>query len=183
MELIVVITILAILGTIGFLSVGGYSSRARDSDRLADVANISKSLDLSIVTAGSYPIPDNSFSVTYSGAAVWNQGIIGPTVLQVFRSSIAGGGLNKKLVDPLRGTDYVYSEVAEGNAYQIKADYEGDVLAIKNPLFETAYAAPGNPTIAYVRGNYGGVAAKVSSGTTLYVLAIPSIVTNTGTTV
>lgn len=81
-ELIVVITILAILGTIGFLSVGGYSSRARDTDRLADVGNISKSLDLSIVTAGSYPAPDNSFAVTYSGSTVWNQGIVGSTVLQ-----------------------------------------------------------------------------------------------------
>ncbi|MDD2745812.1 MAG: prepilin-type N-terminal cleavage/methylation domain-containing protein, partial [Candidatus Gracilibacteria bacterium] len=37
-ELIVVITILAILGTIGFLSIGGYSSKARDSARISDVA-------------------------------------------------------------------------------------------------------------------------------------------------
>ena len=65
-ELIVVITILAILGTIGFLSIGGYSSKARDSARIGDVAQISKSLDLSMVTAGSYPAPDNSFAVTYS---------------------------------------------------------------------------------------------------------------------
>lgn len=65
-ELIVVITILAILGTIGFLSIGGYSSKARDSARIGDVANISKSLDVSIITMGNYPVPDNSFAVTYS---------------------------------------------------------------------------------------------------------------------
>lgn len=65
-ELVVVITILAILGTIGFLSVGGYSSRSRDSARLADATSITKSLDVSIITAGNYPTPDNSFSVTYS---------------------------------------------------------------------------------------------------------------------
>jgi len=75
-ELVVVITILAILGTIGFLSVGGYSSRTRDSARVADVAQISKSLDLSIITAGNYPNPDNSFAVTYSGGVVWNQGTV-----------------------------------------------------------------------------------------------------------
>lgn len=75
-ELVVVITILAILGTIGFLSVGGYSSRTRDSARVADVAQVSKSLDLSVITAGSYPNPDNSFSVTYSGGVVWNQGTV-----------------------------------------------------------------------------------------------------------
>lgn len=66
-ELIVVITILAILGTIGFLSIGGYSSRARDSGRLADVTLVTKTLDLGIVTSGSYPTPDNYFTVTYSG--------------------------------------------------------------------------------------------------------------------
>ena len=65
-ELIVVITILAILGTIGFLSIGGYSSRARDSARVTDIAQIQKSLDLSVVTLGDYPTPDNAFGVTYS---------------------------------------------------------------------------------------------------------------------
>ena len=72
-ELIVVITILAILGAIGFLAIGGYSSRARDSARIGDLAQTSKSLDLSLVVSGSYPVPDNSFSVTYLGGAVWNQ--------------------------------------------------------------------------------------------------------------
>lgn len=76
MELVVVITILAILGTIGFLSIGGYSSKARDSARVGDVAQASKSLDLSMVVSGSYPLPDGSFAVTYSGGAVWNQGTI-----------------------------------------------------------------------------------------------------------
>ena len=72
-ELIVVIKILAILGTIGFLSIGGYSSKARDSARIGDTAQISKSLDLSMVTSGNYPAPDNSFAVTFSGGTVWNQ--------------------------------------------------------------------------------------------------------------
>jgi prepilin-type N-terminal cleavage/methylation domain-containing protein len=75
-ELIVVITILAILGTIGFLSIGGYSSRARDSARIGDLAQVSKSLDLSMVVSSSYPAPDGSFAVTYSGGTVWNQGTV-----------------------------------------------------------------------------------------------------------
>lgn len=74
MELVVVIAILAILGTIGFLSIGGYSSKARDSTRVGDMAQLSKSLDLSIVQAGTYPDPDGSFAVTYLGGSVWNQG-------------------------------------------------------------------------------------------------------------
>jgi prepilin-type N-terminal cleavage/methylation domain-containing protein len=45
-ELIVVITILAILWTIAFISLQWYSSQARDSKRLSDVQNIKKSLEL-----------------------------------------------------------------------------------------------------------------------------------------
>ncbi|MDD2745404.1 MAG: prepilin-type N-terminal cleavage/methylation domain-containing protein [Candidatus Gracilibacteria bacterium] len=185
-ELIVVITILAILGTIGFLSIGGYSSKARDSARISDVANLSKSLDVSIVTVGSYPTPDNSFAVTYSGGTIWNQGFISTTVLQALRTSISGGGLSKKPVDPLDNSEYEYSSLAFGKAYQIKAEYEGDLnqtaYQLNTPsLTEEASAAPGAPSIAYIKGNYGGLVAKTVTGSMTYALAIPSIMTNTGT--
>jgi len=65
-ELIVVITILAILGAIGFIALQGFSAGARDSDRLSDLSLTSKSLELYQIRAGSYPAPDASFAVTYS---------------------------------------------------------------------------------------------------------------------
>ncbi|MDD3144850.1 MAG: type II secretion system protein [Candidatus Gracilibacteria bacterium] len=43
-ELIVVITILAILGTIAFISLQGYTSESRDSKRLSDITNILKKI-------------------------------------------------------------------------------------------------------------------------------------------
>ncbi|MDD2745378.1 MAG: prepilin-type N-terminal cleavage/methylation domain-containing protein [Candidatus Gracilibacteria bacterium] len=189
-ELIVVITILAILGTIGFLSIGSYSSRARDSSRLTDTANISKSLDLSIITRGTYPNPDTFFSVTYSGGTIWKQGKVGATVLQAMRSSISGGGLNKKPVDPLDKTEYTYSSLEYGKAFQIKVNYEGDVnqaaYYFPSPI-STTYAAASQEydsklllMEAYIRGNYGGLTAKTITGETTYLLAIPSIITNTG---
>lgn len=130
-------------------------------------------------------MPDNAFSVTYLGGTVWNQGVVGNTVLQFFKSSISGGGLNEKPTDPLKNTEYTYSELAEGRAYQIKVDYEGDLAptALDNPLVTPAFAAPGDPTIAYIRGNYAGLTAKTTTGGIVYVLAIPSIITNSGTTV
>ncbi len=183
-ELIIVITILAILGTIGFLALGGYSSKARDSARVGDIATVSKSLDLSIVTAGSYPDPDSSFAVTYSGGVVWNQGKVGTNVINYLKSSISGGGINKKPVDPLSSQEYVYSSLAYGKAYQIKADYEGDVAVSLSPILDTAYAAAGDPTVAYIKGTYGGVTARTivpnGTGSIVYVLAIPSIITSTG---
>lgn len=101
--------------------------------------------------------------------------------MQSMKTSIAGGGLNKKPVDPLSNAEYVYSSLAYGKAYQLKVNYEGD-------LNQTAYdistpeaqAAPGNPTIAYIRGNYGGLMAKTVTGSITYVLAVPSIITSTG---
>jgi hypothetical protein len=55
------------------------------------------------------------------------------------RSSINGEGLNKKPVDPLQGTEYTYSRLAYGKAYQIKAELENDFP---------------NQTV-YIEGNYG----------------------------
>jgi prepilin-type N-terminal cleavage/methylation domain-containing protein len=72
-ELIVVIAILAILGTIGFVSIQGYSSRSRDSVRVTALNNTITALEIAQTRSGRYPIPDNSFQVTYSGATVWTQ--------------------------------------------------------------------------------------------------------------
>jgi hypothetical protein len=44
------------------------------------------------------------------------------------RNSINGEDLNKKPVDPIQGTEYTYSRLAYGNAYQIKAELENDFL-------------------------------------------------------
>jgi hypothetical protein len=77
--------------------------------------------------------------------------------MQYFKGTISGGGINKRPVDPLKNTEYVYSSLAEGKAYQIKAEYEGELAqgatgfdGVK-PLIDTAFAEAGNPTIAFIR--------------------------------
>jgi prepilin-type N-terminal cleavage/methylation domain-containing protein len=50
-ELIVVITILAILGTIGFLSIQGYSASARDGSRISNLSSLQRGLALWKVVA------------------------------------------------------------------------------------------------------------------------------------
>lgn len=72
-ELIVVITILVILGTIAFTSLSGYSGSARDSSRISDISNLRKSLELTHMKTGIYPMPTNSTGVTFSGGTVWTQ--------------------------------------------------------------------------------------------------------------
>ncbi|MDD2871274.1 MAG: prepilin-type N-terminal cleavage/methylation domain-containing protein [Candidatus Gracilibacteria bacterium] len=79
-ELIVVITILAILGTIAFISLQGYSSQARDSTRISDLSSMKSSLELFNIDAGKYPLPSDVTEITYSGAVAWSQGTFGETV-------------------------------------------------------------------------------------------------------
>jgi prepilin-type N-terminal cleavage/methylation domain-containing protein len=82
-ELIVVITILVILGTIAFTSLSGFSGSARDSSRVSDITNLSKSLEMTYIKTSTYPSPDSSFSVTYSGGTIWTQGTIGDSVMNI----------------------------------------------------------------------------------------------------
>lgn len=61
-----VVTILAILGTIGFISLTNFSSKARDGNRVANMVNIEKGLHLYNIQAGSFPAPDGN--VVYTGS-------------------------------------------------------------------------------------------------------------------
>ena len=60
-ELIVVITILAILWTIAFISLQGYSANARDSVRISNLTNMDKWL--SIVQVKDWVLPDPEWSI------------------------------------------------------------------------------------------------------------------------
>jgi hypothetical protein len=73
-ELIVVITILSILGTIGFLSIQGYSASARDGARISSLAGLQKGLVLWKVVAGTFPMPEDAVTLTASGTAIGYQG-------------------------------------------------------------------------------------------------------------
>jgi prepilin-type N-terminal cleavage/methylation domain-containing protein len=73
-ELIVVITILAILWTIAFLSFQWYSSNARDSTRWSDLSSIVSSLEMFYTKSWFYPSTNNGVNITYSWSLAWEQG-------------------------------------------------------------------------------------------------------------
>ena len=81
-ELIVVITILAILGTIAFVALQEYPLLARNGKRVADMNTMEVSLEIFQVRAGRYPTPSDVFNVTFSGATAWEQGSFGDSVFQ-----------------------------------------------------------------------------------------------------
>jgi prepilin-type N-terminal cleavage/methylation domain-containing protein len=82
-ELIVVITILVILGTVAFLNVGGFSGSARDASRVSDIANISKGLDIYRTKNSTIPAPTgNGLSLLAGTGGLGIQGYAGETVLR-----------------------------------------------------------------------------------------------------
>ncbi len=71
-ELIVVITILAILGTIWFVSYTWFMSTARDSNRLTQLEWIHNWLE-SYKTRWKLPLPDDSVTIYASWTIIWYQ--------------------------------------------------------------------------------------------------------------
>lgn len=67
-ELIVVITIVGILSTIGFVSYSSYLTGARDSNRISQMVKITDSMQVYSSTK-SLPLPDNKIDITASGAS------------------------------------------------------------------------------------------------------------------
>ena len=110
-ELIVAITILAILGTVGFISLQGYSSKARDSARVSDITNITKGLEILLTKGSTLPQPENVVTITASGVALRYQGYAGKNVLSAIGMSTT--------MDPLDTKYYTYSTNSNQNVYQV----------------------------------------------------------------
>ncbi|MDD3302127.1 MAG: prepilin-type N-terminal cleavage/methylation domain-containing protein [Candidatus Gracilibacteria bacterium] len=115
-ELIVTITILAILGTIAFISFQGYSKNSRDSVRISDTKNAEKGLEIFSLKSGRYPEPDTSI-ILVGGTEEIKQGIIGENVVRSI-------DLNTIPLDPKTGTNYIYSVFGDGQYYQIAYERE-----------------------------------------------------------
>jgi len=80
-ELIVVITIVGILSTVGFVSYSWYLKWARDSNRISQVVKLSDSLQV-YSTTKSLPIPDDSVKIYWSWVLIWYQWYAGSDVLE-----------------------------------------------------------------------------------------------------
>jgi len=120
-ELIVVITILAILWTIWFLAMQWYSSNARDSVRTTDLSNIEKSFELFMIKTWIYPNPSNSVSVTYSWWLAWKQWTFWKEpFVQLWN-------ISKIPLDPLTTNEYTYSVTSNKTEYQLSAVYEWQI--------------------------------------------------------
>lgn len=167
-ELIVVITILAILWTIAFISLQWYSRDARNSVRMSDIKNIKTSLELLQQNTWKYPNPDNWENVTYSWWTVWTQWVVWDQVVTNLDK------LSNKPLDPLTGREYVYSLLNTKQEYELWTIIEWETLGLL--WVNDSYAASNQDVIAHITWNYNWVLAKVSTWSITYILAVPSII-------
>ena len=163
-ELIVVITILAILGTIVFISLQWYSENARDSRRVADINNIKKALELFVLNTEIYPMPDEVWAASYSWAEIYYQWVLWANVTQNLSRNLKGVPR-----DPVTEDPYIYSVTENQFQYEVTVVYESSIWY--SPVPQTH--ADLSEWIVAIGWNYNGLYVQTDD----YAVPLPSITT------
>jgi len=170
-ELIVVIAILAILWTIGFISLQWYTRDARNSARISDMKTIQKWFDVHIASFWAIPLPDESVTISYSGGTAWHQWVFGENA----QASIKR--VTSVPVDPTYGIQYAYSTIPNRRYYQLSGIFEGGGLFSQSPLLvEQTYAISNNKFTSYNIWNYIDYDTIVTHEDDCFVITTPSII-------
>jgi len=140
-ELIVVITILAILWTIAFISLQWFSRDARDSARISDLKNIEKALELTITKWSELPDPADKVSIMSWSTLIWYQWYMSKTTAWTI-------WVHWEVKDPLDNIYYTYSTNANKTKYQLLWFLENNTTARIN-LINKANASTVNYTNRY----------------------------------
>lgn len=133
-ELIVVITILVILGTIAFINLGGQSASARDSKRTSDVRNLVSQVNIKQTSGVNFNDMISSGSTNQITAGSLYVGGTGVLAAKYGVDYTAGspsysvlGVSPDNFKDPGTKSDYAMGATTlAGGAYQIAATLEGD---------------------------------------------------------
>jgi len=167
-ELIVVITVLAILGTIWFVSLQSYSVSARDSTRISDINTISRTLEYFKLQEGYYPNPTDFFEITYSWSLVWRQWIFWED------TKVEARRLSSIPTDPLTWNEYTYSVTNNRQEFELWAITES---ITSYQLNITLQANASNNYFSYIKWNYNKQIVVVQQAPNIYILWIPTLIT------
>ncbi len=121
-ELIVVITIVGIISTIGFVSYTWYLVWARDTKRIATLTKAVETFQ-QYATSKKLPLPDNSITITSSWVIVWFQGKIGKDVLETI-------WMDENTKDPKDDTYYSYFLWSNKKTFQFMAFMEEEMSSL-----------------------------------------------------
>ncbi|PJC56700.1 hypothetical protein CO024_01620, partial [Candidatus Gracilibacteria bacterium CG_4_9_14_0_2_um_filter_38_7] len=128
-ELIVVITILVILGTIAFLNLGGMSATARDSQRTSDLNQINQQImTLQAKSGMSYVSMVSGTGLSLSGVSIAGTGVAVGSDYAAGDANYTVLGIDKtKMSDPTSAGATKYKMGATtlvGGAYELAATLE-----------------------------------------------------------
>lgn len=144
-ELIVVITILVILGTIAFLNLGGFSSSARDSQRTSDLNQISTQIMTLQAKNGT------SFTAMASGTTantMTGGNLAGTGIVNLATTNYVGGDANYTVlgIDPAKMSDPTSNGTTKyklgattlvGGAYEVAAKLEESAKSLVMGTFRS----------------------------------------------
>ncbi len=167
-ELIVVVTILAILGTIWFISFTWYTSEARDSSRVSDMATIKKAIEIYEINKNKLPEISDPTPVYYNWEVVFYQWTFWSKTIASLEWQIGNFP-----VDPLTWEHYSFSKTNNSREYELGWFFENENYI---SFVETANAA--YKTKAILKWTYNGRALSIINWTNLQLIASPSITVN-----
>jgi len=170
-ELIVVITILAILWTISFFALWWFVVSARDSNRISDINSMKTVLENYSLKTWFYPAPSGWVNITYSWGTVFTQWTFWKSVKRAVKNEI-----DKVPVDPLFDNEYDYSLASNKRSYNLWFIQEWDVW-YNGGILDSSYAETASrEIIARVDGKYNGQIMHTYTWAMVYVFWIPSLI-------
>ncbi|MEF2175809.1 MAG: prepilin-type N-terminal cleavage/methylation domain-containing protein [Candidatus Absconditabacteria bacterium] len=163
-ELIIVIAIIAVLGTTAFLLLTQWMSKSRDGKRIADLNTISKSFSIYQLENSNYPIPDGKLKPGKINESILAYvGEIGEGVISKL------GNLTKIPLDPQSKKSYLYGITYDAKEYQFGTVMENEressyiIKVYANEEYKTK-----------VEGNYNGIISYNDNNTIKYA-NVPSL--------
>lgn len=146
-ELIVVITILAILATIWFVSFQWFLKDARDWNRVASIKSIWEWLELNAIKIWKYPTPDKQENetelLTWALLIEW-QKYEYSYLWEIWETVMRNIWLAKESKDPMTWNKYTYAITKDGKEYQLASILEWNIAKgtmILNKVNASSYKA------------------------------------------
>lgn len=122
-EMLVVVAVIAILSGLTLTGIGGFTSRARDTERIGDLRNIQTHLELFFNKCGHYPGPTSGTAAgCEGGASTWAE--LTSTLDEAVGANIPN--------DPIAGRDYYYAYSDGAIEYALGATLENDNNALRD---------------------------------------------------
>ncbi|MFA5917260.1 MAG: fibrinogen-like YCDxxxxGGGW domain-containing protein [Candidatus Gracilibacteria bacterium] len=149
-ELVISMTIIAILSILGFISYSKNLEDSRDSQRKSDLSLVNNALESFKQKRGSYPIPGNNYNITNNGYIVALQGKLDENIIL--------STIDKIPKDPFINIPYIYSVTKNNKEFQLSATLENN--GVKKALLVGDYKVVSKnilPTIILALSGTGDV--------------------------